>query len=90
MPPKPWSGKGRPRSLYRRDNQHKPISAKALAKSLPSDAWQIVTWREGTNTTLTSRFAAVRVRPTHRDYWLSEPHAEEWLMIEWPDDIDPD
>lgn len=86
MPPKPWSGKGRPPSLYRRDNQHKPISAKALAKSLPSDAWQIVTWREGTNTTLTSRFAAVRVRPAHRDYWLSEPHAEEWLMIEWPDD----
>lgn len=86
MPPKPWSGKGRPPSLYRRDNQHKPISAKALAKSLPSDAWQIVTWREGTNTTLTSRFAAVRVRLAHRDYWLSEPHAEEWLMIEWPDD----
>jgi len=63
MPPKPWSRKGRPPSLYRRDNQHKPISAKALAKSLPSDAWQIVTWREGTSTTLTSRFAAVRVRP---------------------------
>jgi SRSO17 transposase len=85
MPPKPWSGKGRPPSLYRRDSEHKPISAKALAKDLPSEAWQNVTWREGTNMTLTSRFAAVRVRPAHRDYWLPEPHAEEWFMIEWPD-----
>jgi len=33
---------------------------------------------------LRSRFAAVRVCPAHRDYWKSEPHAEEWLLIEWP------
>ncbi|MFN3323941.1 MAG: transposase, partial [Bryobacteraceae bacterium] len=33
---------------------------------------------------LRSRFAAVRVRPAHRDYWKAEPHAEEWLLIEWP------
>jgi SRSO17 transposase len=33
---------------------------------------------------LRSRFAAVRVRPAHRDYWNAEPHAEEWLLIEWP------
>ncbi|KSV93330.1 IS701 family transposase [Sinorhizobium sp. GL28] len=85
MPPKPWSGKGRPPSLYRRDSEHKPTSAKALAKDLPPEAWQLVTWREGTNTTLTSRFAAARVRPAHRDYWRSEPHAEEWFMMEWPD-----
>ena len=31
-----------------------------------------------------SRFAALRVRPAHRDYWQAEPHAEEWLLIEWP------
>lgn len=85
LPPKPWSGKGRPPSLYRRDREHKPTSAKALAASLPDEAWQMVSWREGTNTTLTSRFAAVRVRPAHRDYWLSEPHPEEWLLIEQPD-----
>ena len=82
MPPKPWSGKGRSPSLYRRDREHKPTSAKALAATLPDEAWQIVSWREGTNTTLTSRFAAVRVRPAHRDYWLSEPYPEEWLLIE--------
>lgn len=85
LPPKPWSGKGRPPSLYRRDRDHKPTSAKALAATLPDEAWQIVSWREGTNTTLTSRFAAVRVRSAHRDYWLSEPYPEEWLLIEQPD-----
>jgi len=26
----------------------------------------------------------VRVRPAHRDYWQAEPHAEVWLLIEWP------
>jgi SRSO17 transposase len=31
-----------------------------------------------------SRFAAVRVRPAHRDYRKAEPHAEEWLLMEWP------
>ena len=33
---------------------------------------------------LQSRFAALRVRPAHRDYWRSEPHPEEWLLIERP------
>lgn len=31
-----------------------------------------------------SRFAALRIRPAHRDYWSSEPHPEQWLLIEWP------
>ena len=31
------------------------------------------------------RFAAVRVRPAHRDYRKTEPHPEEWLLIEWPE-----
>jgi SRSO17 transposase len=35
---------------------------------------------------LKSRFAALRVRPAHRDYWRAEPHPEEWLLIEWPSD----
>ena len=33
---------------------------------------------------LRSRFAAVRVRPAHRDFERSEPHPEQWLLIEWP------
>ena len=31
-----------------------------------------------------SRFAAIRVRVAHRDYWRKEPHPEQWLLIEWP------
>ncbi|MCW2241344.1 SRSO17 transposase [Azospirillum canadense] len=84
LPPKPWSGVGRPPKLRRRDEEHKPVSALELAKSLSAQAWRAITWREGTNAPLASRFAAVRVRPAHRDDWRSEPHAEEWLLIEWP------
>ena len=32
----------------------------------------------------TSRFAAVRVRPAHRDYDRVSPRPEEWCLIEWP------
>jgi SRSO17 transposase len=84
LPPRTWSGQGRPPTLLRRDAQNKPASAKQLAMSLPEDAWRQITWREGTNENLGSRFAAVRVRPAHRDYWRSAPHGEEWLLVEWP------
>lgn len=84
LPPKPWTGQGRPPKLVRRDGQHKPISVRQLAAELPSSAWKNITWRQGTERGLRSRFAAVRVRPAHRDYWNAEPHPEEWLLIEWP------
>jgi SRSO17 transposase len=84
LPPKPWSGHGRPPSLVRRHPAHKPTSAKQLAQVLPEAAWHGVTWREGTHAPLASRFAAVRVRPAHRDYWRSAPRPEEWCLIEWP------
>jgi len=85
LPPKPWSGKGRPPKLWRRDAEHQPVTAKDLALTLPPSAWQTVSWREGRSGALEGRFAAVRVRPSHRDYWRAEPHAEEWLLIEWPE-----
>jgi len=85
LPPKTWTGQGRPPTLLRRDAQNKPMSTKQLAMSLPEDAWHEIAWREGTNENLASRFAAVRVRPAHRDYWRSTPHAEEWLLVEWPE-----
>ena len=84
LPSKQWSGRGRPPSAIRRDAEHQPVSAKQLALDLPQKAWRRVTWREGTNTKLTSRFAAVRVRPAHRDYERSTPRSEEWCLIEWP------
>ncbi len=84
LPAQPWKGNGRPPKLLRRDDQHQPVSLKALALALPRTAWKNVTWREGAKRNLRSRFAAVRVRPAGRDYDKAEPHAEEWLLIEWP------
>jgi SRSO17 transposase len=85
LPPKNWSGQGRPPKLIRRDAKHRPISVKALARDLPARAWRTIQWREGAAMPLSSRFARVRVRVAHRDYWLAEPRAEEWLLIEWPE-----
>jgi SRSO17 transposase len=84
LPGKTWSGQGRPPKLIRRDAEHRPISVKALARGLPARAWRTIEWREGTAVRLSSRFARVRVRVAHRDYWLTEPRPEEWLLIEWP------
>jgi SRSO17 transposase len=81
-PKKP--GRGTPPKRLRRNADHLPVSAKQLALGLPSTAWKDIGWRQGSTGTLRSRFAAVRVRPAHRDYKRTEPHPEEWLLIEWP------
>jgi len=44
----------------------------------------MITWREGTNGALRSRFARLRIRIARRDFDRSEPWPEEWLLIEWP------
>ena len=82
LPPKPWSGRGRKPTRVRRDAAHPPVTARNLAPGLPRKAWRRTTWREGTNDTLASRFAAVRVRPAHQGD--TAPRPEEWLLIEWP------
>jgi SRSO17 transposase len=75
----------------RRDETHRPITAKTLALELAAEAWQQITWRDGSNTPLNSRFARWRVRPAHDDARRSEPAAEEWLLIEWPEgEAEPD
>ena len=84
LPKKEWKGRGRPSRLLQRDKKHAPQSVQQVALSLPVASWKIILWREGTSQPLRSRFAAVRVRPAHRDYWRAEPHPEEWLLIEWP------
>ena len=84
LPAKPQGKMGRPPRLLQRSPDHQPVSVKQLAMSLPPAAFQQVTWREGTERKLQSRFAAIRVRPAHRDYEKAEPRAEEWLLIEWP------
>jgi SRSO17 transposase len=86
LPPKKWSGQGRPPKLIRRDARHGPTSVKALALALPANAWRTIKWREGSADWLSSRFARLRVRVAHRDYNLTESRAEEWLLIEWPEE----
>ena len=85
LPPAPWSGRGRPPTRLRRSPEHRPLAVKDLAMGLPGRAWRTVTWREGSSAALTSRFAALRARPAHRDTLRSEPWPEEWLLIEWPE-----
>ena len=84
LPPAPRKKMGRPPRLLRRDPDHQPVTVKQLALSLPPESWKTATWRQGTRYKLRSRFAMLRVRPAHRDYWKSEPHPQEWLLIEWP------
>jgi len=84
LPPKPWAGRGKKPTRLRRDEAHRPASVKEVAMSLPASAYRNLTWREGTNTKLSSRFAAIRVRAAHRDSQLDIPRDEEWLLIEWP------
>lgn len=84
LPAKRWKRRGRPPTLLRRDKHHQPISVKQLAESLAASSWENVSWRQGTKQRLHGRFAALRVRVAHRDYWRSELPAEEWLLIEWP------
>src|SRR6058998_1812510 len=85
LPAAPRGGKGRPPKRLRRDPEHQPLAAEELAAGLPAGAWRSVTWREGTAGELSSRFAAVRVRPAHGDFRLGEPRAEEWFLAEWPE-----
>src|SRR6202007_175159 len=58
------------------------VNVKKLALSLPKRAWRTVTWREGTNVKLRSRFARVRVRaaPIQGEACFDE----ETLLVEWP------
>ena len=77
-------GRGATPKRLQRDADHQPISVKQLALGLPSSAWKDIVWRPGSQETLRSRFAAVRVRPAHRDEKRTVPRSEEWLLIEWP------
>jgi SRSO17 transposase len=88
LPARMWSGRGRRTKLLRRDGNIKPVKVSELAKSLARRAWKTVRWREGTKGDLVSRFAHLRIRPSHRDYWRAEPWPEESLLIEWPEGED--
>ena len=58
------------------------MSVKQLALSLPKHAWRTITWREGSNDRLRSRFARVWVQASPTRGRRTCP--EETLLIEWP------
>ena len=60
------------------------VSVKELALKLPKHAWRTITWREGSATKLSSRFARVRVRTA--PIRGASRRGEETLLIEWPKD----
>lgn len=54
---------------------------RVVAEQLPSRAWRVITWRNGTNRAWKARFAVVRVTPAHR--WPHRGRAPEvWLLCE--------
>lgn len=84
LPPAPYSGNGRPPVMPRRTPELQPMSVKSLALSLPESAFQTISWREGTNHTLSDRFAAVRVRHAGGNSGKARLRPQQWLLIEWP------
>ncbi len=84
LPPKPYSGAGRPPVMPRRTAQLQPMSVKTLALSLPTQAFQTIGWREGTNEPLSGRFAALRVRHAGGNAGKARLRPLQWLLIEWP------
>jgi SRSO17 transposase len=84
LPAKPWRGSGTVPKRLQRSLEHAPVSVKQLAMSRASD-FSTVTWREGSNCDLASRFARFRLRPAGHDFERSEPHPVEWLLVEWPE-----
>ena len=85
VPERPaWCGRGRPPGpRYRR-----PFSTLAeLAFAAGEQACVEVCWREGTRGAMTSRFAALRVRPTNVKLRNADAGTELpvcWLLAEWP------
>ena len=84
LPPKPYGGTGRPAVVPRRTRVRQPMSVKDLAEQVPAQAWQTVSWREGTNQSLSSRFAALRVRHAGGHSGRARLKPQQWLLIEWP------
>lgn len=87
-PPPPKPGRGKKPKRWRRNPKQLPCTVVEVARTLPSEAWATVEWREGTKGPMCSRFAACRVKvPGNRNSndtygWI---HPEQWLLVEWPE-----
>lgn len=87
LPPKPWRGKGMRPTRMRRDETHQPMTVAQLARELAEKTWREVSWRQGSKERLSSRFAALRVRPAYGDDRKGGLQPEQWLLIEWPSGV---
>ena len=83
--PKRYKGIGRKPTRQRIAKGHEPQHVEQIANSLDDKQWRRVTWAEGTNDVLWSRFAAVRVRVAPKNHLSAELREEQWLVIEWPE-----
>src|SRR3954451_12493056 len=82
------TGRGRPVKCMRFGGQ-KPVSVKELALA-HQKRFRTVTWREGSQGRLTSRFWAQRVESAHDWNHGKAPGKEVWLLVEWPaDELEP-
>lgn len=84
-----WAPRKRPGRALKKARRDEPnaISVKDLALKLGAKEWHTITWREGTNEWLSSRFARVRVCVASSHERLTKP-TKEWLLIEWPEGED--
>lgn len=73
---------GRPPSVPRRTSARQPVSIEDLAHALPASAFQAISWRQGTNETLSGRYGVVRVRHAGGNIGKARLHPEQWLLIE--------
>jgi SRSO17 transposase len=78
------TGRGRPVKCMRFDGK-KPVSVKELALA-HRKRFRTVTWREGSQGPLTSRFWAKRVASAHDWNHGKAPGKEVWFLVEWPAD----
>ena len=86
LPPKHYSGMGRPPVMPRRTAKRQPVTVKNLVLGLPNSAFQNISWRAGTNELLRGRFAALRVRCAGGNVGKARLLSEQWLLMEWPAD----
>ncbi len=84
--PSRGAGRGRPPRGCAATPMHQPVSVKALA--LEPAGRGLAARSPGARAATPSSpraLPAVRVRPAHQRHDRPEPHAEEWLLIEWPE-----
>ena len=83
--PKPTGKRGRPKTRHR-DGNKKPVAIAELAEKIGRETYRKVTWRDGSKGKMSSKFAAIRVRPAERHTKGKPPGQEQWLLCEWPED----